>query len=147
MKLVRRLRRSTWEVQEQFQIIEEGDKIIACLSGGKDSYTMLDMLMNIRNSGSVKFELIAINLDQKQPGFPEHILPQYLEDYGVKYQILEKNTYQIVQDKLESHQTMCSLCSRLRRGTIYEYARAVGANKIALGHHREDVLETTADRD
>jgi tRNA 2-thiocytidine biosynthesis protein TtcA len=142
MKLVRRLRKSVWEVQEQFQVIENGDKIIACLSGGKDSYTMLDMLMNIRNSESVKFELIAINLDQKQPGFPENILPEYLEDYGVPYKILEKNTYQIVQDKLESHQTMCSLCSRLRRGTIYEYARAVGANKIALGHHREDVLET-----
>ena len=109
MKLVRRLRKSVWEVQEQFQVIENGDKIIACLSGGKDSYTMLDMLMNIRNSESVKFELIAINLNQKQPGFPEHILPEYLEDYGVPYKILEKNTYQIVQEKLESHQTMCSL--------------------------------------
>lgn len=142
MKLVRGLRRSVWEVQEQFQLVEDGDKIISCLSGGKDSYTMLDLLMNIHNSGSLNFELIAINLDQKQPGFPADILPRYLEDYGVKFKILEKNTYQIVQEKLEENQTKCSLCSRLRRGTIYEYARSVGANKIALGHHREDVLET-----
>lgn len=142
MKLVRGLRKLVWKVQEEYQIVEEGDKILVCLSGGKDSYTMLDMLVNIQNAGGVNFELIAVNLDQKQPGFPEHILPEYLKDYGIKYKILEKNTYKIVTDKLDDTKTMCSLCSRLRRGTIYEYARDVGANKIALGHHREDVLET-----
>ena len=142
MKLVRRLRKSVWEVQEEFQVVEEGDKILVCLSGGKDSYTMLDMLMNIKNANSLNFELIAVNLDQKQPGFPAHILPDFLIKYRVQYKILEKNTYKIVREKLSEQQTMCSLCSRLRRGTIYEYARDIGANKIALGHHREDVLET-----
>lgn len=142
MKLVRGLRRAVWKVQEEFEIVEEGDKILVCLSGGKDSYTMLDMLVNMQNARKVNFELIAVNLDQKQPDFPEHILPQYLDDYGVPYKILEKNTYRIVKEKLKENSTMCSLCSRLRRGTIYEYARSIGANKIALGHHREDVLET-----
>lgn len=142
MKLVRRLRKSVWELQEEFQVVEEGDKILVCLSGGKDSYTMLDMLMNIKNANGLNFELIAVNLDQKQPGFPAHILPDFLNKYGVRYKIIEKNTYRIVQEKLGEQQTMCSLCSRLRRGTIYEYARKIGANKIALGHHREDVLET-----
>ena len=141
-KLVRRLRRSVWKVQEEFGIVQEGDKIVACLSGGKDSYTMLDMLMNLKIGGGIDFEIVAVNLDQKQPGFPEHILPRYLENYGVPYHILEKNTYKIVQEKLNPDQTMCSLCSRLRRGTIYEYARLIGANKIALGHHMDDALET-----
>ena len=142
MKLVRSLRRSVWNVQDEFGIVEEGDKILVCLSGGKDSYTMLDMLVNIQKGSELNFELIALNLDQKQPGFPEDILPRYLENYGIEYKILEKNTYKIVTEKLGENQTMCSLCSRLRRGTIYEYAREIGANKIALGHHREDVLET-----
>lgn len=142
LKLVRRLRKLVWEVQEEYGIVEAGDKILVCLSGGKDSYTMLDMLVNIQNASEFDFELIAVNLDQKQPGFPGHVLPQFLQDYGIQYKILEKNTYNIVQEKLQEHQTMCSLCSRLRRGTIYEYARDIGANKIALGHHREDVLET-----
>jgi tRNA 2-thiocytidine biosynthesis protein TtcA len=140
IKVVRALRKHVWRVQQEFELVAPGDKILACLSGGKDSYTMLDMLVNIRNM--VDFELIAVNLDQKQPGFPEDILPAYLSDYGVEYKILEKNTYRIVTDKLDENKTMCSLCSRLRRGTIYEYARKIGANKIALGHHREDVLET-----
>lgn len=142
MKLVRGLRRAVWKVQEEFGVVEEGDKIIVCLSGGKDSYTMLDMLTNIQQANKANFELIAVNLDQKQPEFPEHILPEYLNNYGIPYKILEKNTYKIVQEKLGENKTMCSLCSRLRRGTIYEYARSIGANKIALGHHREDVLET-----
>lgn len=141
-KLIRGLRRTVWNVQEEFSIVEEGDKILVCISGGKDSYTMLDMLVNIYKAADIKFELIAVNLDQKQPGFPKDILPEYLENYGIEYKILEKNTYKIVKDKLEDQKTMCSLCSRLRRGTIYEYARDIGANKIALGHHREDVLET-----
>lgn len=142
MRLVRGLRRSVWDLQDEFQIVDDGDKILACLSGGKDSYTMLDMLMNLKHGGGPEFEIIAVNLDQKQPGYPEHILPDYLEAYGVHYEILEKDTYKIVKEKLAETQTMCSLCSRLRRGTIYEYARKVGAKKIALGHHREDVLET-----
>jgi tRNA 2-thiocytidine biosynthesis protein TtcA len=142
MKLVRRLRRYAWKVQEEYNLVESGDKVLVCLSGGKDSYTMLDMLVNMQQANSNSFELIAVNLDQKQPGFPAHILPQYLEAYGIDYKILEKNTYRIVKEKLNDQQTMCGLCSRLRRGTIYEYAREVGANKIALGHHREDVLET-----
>lgn len=142
MKLVRRLRRYVWKVQEEYNLVESGDKVLVCLSGGKDSYTMLDMLVNIQQANNNSFELIAVNLDQKQPGFPAHILPQYLEAYGIEYKILEKNTYRIVKEKLNDQQTMCGLCSRLRRGTIYEYAREVGANKIALGHHREDVLET-----
>ena len=142
MKLVRGLRRSVWEVQDAYQIVDDGDKILACLSGGKDSYTMLDMLINLKFGGGPEFEIIAVNLDQKQPGFPEKILPNFLKDYGVGYKILEKDTYKIVRKKLEETQTMCSLCSRLRRGTIYEYAKKIGANKIALGHHREDVLET-----
>ena len=142
MKLVRGLRRAVWKVQNEFEIVEDGDKILVCLSGGKDSYTMLDMLVNIQNARGVNFELIAINLDQKQPGFPSHILPEYLDNFGITYKILEKNTYRIVQEKLDENATMCSLCSRLRRGTIYEYAKSIDANKIALGHHREDVLET-----
>jgi len=142
MKLVRKLRRSVWKVQEEFTLVEEGDKILACLSGGKDSYTMLDMLLNLRDGSEMNFEIIAVTLDQKQPDYPEHVLPQFLKQYGVSYKILEKNTYKIVQEKLGGDQTMCSLCSRLRRGTIYEYARNIGANKIALGHHMEDVLET-----
>ena len=142
MKLVRGLRKAVWKVQEEFNLVEEGDKILVCLSGGKDSYTMLDMLVNIRNASGPNIELIAVNLDQKQPGYPEHILPEYLNDYGIAYKILEKNTYKIVQDKIDAQKTMCSLCSRLRRGTIYEYARKIGANKFALGHHREDLLET-----
>ena len=142
MKLVRGLRRSVWQVQDEFQLVEQGDRILACLSGGKDSYTMLDMLMNIKYGGGPHFDLIAINLDQKQPGFPAHVLPDFLDAYGVDFEILEKNTYKIVREKLNEDQTMCSLCSRLRRGTIYEYAHKIGANKIALGHHQDDVLET-----
>ena len=141
-KLVRKLRKSVWEVQEEFNLIEDGDKVLVCLSGGKDSYTMLDMVMNLLHGGGPQFELIAVNLDQKQPGFPAEVLPRFLAEYGVRYTVLEKDTYRVVTDKLGEQQTMCSLCSRLRRGTIYEYARKIGANKIALGHHREDVLET-----
>jgi tRNA 2-thiocytidine biosynthesis protein TtcA len=141
-KLLRRLRKTVWKVQEEFNLVESGDKVLVCLSGGKDSFTMLDMLVNIQKAHNHSFELIVVNLDQKQPGFPAHVLPQYLEAYGIEYKILEKNTYRIVKEKLNDQQTMCSLCSRLRRGTIYEYAREIGANKIALGHHREDVLET-----
>lgn len=142
MKLVRKLRKSVWQVQEKFELIESGDLVMACLSGGKDSYTLLDMLLNIQRAREFDFEIIAVNLDQKQPGFPKHVLPEYLENMKVQYRILEKDTYSIVLDKLNPGQTMCSLCSRLRRGTLYEFATEIGATKIALGHHREDVLET-----
>lgn len=142
LKLVRSLRKAVWQAQDEYQLINDGDTILVCLSGGKDSYTMLDMLMNIRRTDRMKFDLIAVHLDQKQPGYPKEVMANYLESYGLPFKILEKDTYRIVQEKLTNGQTMCSLCSRLRRGTIYEYARTIGANKIALGHHREDVLET-----
>ena len=115
---------------------------MVCLSGGKDSYTLLDMILHVQKVRGDDFEIIVVNLDQKQPGFPEHVLPKYLDDLKVNYQILERDTYSIVVDKVPEGKTMCSLCSRLRRGTLYRYAKEIGANKVALGHHREDVLET-----
>ena len=141
-KLVKTLRKAVWDVQEEYGIIEAGDKVMVCLSGGKDSYTMLDMLMHVQLVRGYDFDLVAVNLDQKQPDFPEHVLPAYLEEVGIPYKILEKDTYSVVLDKLKEGKTMCSLCSRLRRGTLYEYAKEIGANKVALGHHREDILET-----
>lgn len=141
-KLVKRLRKSVWEAEEDFSLFQAGDKIMVCLSGGKDSYTLLDMIMHVQKVRGYDFEIIAVNLDQKQPGFPEHVLPKYLDELEVNYQILERDTYSIVVDKVPEGKTMCSLCSRLRRGTLYSYAKEIGANKVALGHHREDVLET-----
>lgn len=125
-----------------YHMIDEGDKVMVCLSGGKDSYTMLDMLLHIQKSAKFKFDIIAVNLDQKQPGFPEEVLPNYLNKLGVEYKILERDTYSIVKEKVPEGKTMCSLCSRLRRGTLYGYAEEIGATKIALGHHREDIIET-----
>ena len=136
------LRRDVGKAIADYNMIEEGDLIMVCLSGGKDSYTMLDILLSLQKHAPINFKLIAVNLDQKQPGFPEHVLPNYLNELGVDYHILEQDTYSVVKEKVPEGKTFCGLCSRLRRGSLYTYAKKIGATKIALGHHREDIVET-----
>jgi tRNA 2-thiocytidine biosynthesis protein TtcA len=141
-KLIKRLRRLTGQAISDYNMIEAGDRVMVCLSGGKDSYTMLDILLHLQRSAPIDFEIIAVNLDQKQPGFPEQVLPEYLEDLGIPYYILERDTYSVVRSVIPEGKTTCGLCSRLRRGTLYGFAEQIGATKIALGHHRDDIVET-----
>lgn len=141
-KLQKRLRRNVGTAIEQFNMIEQGDRVMVCLSGGADSYSMLDILISLQRNAPVSFELIAVNLDQKQPDFPEHVLPDYLDKLGIAYHILERDTYSVVKRVVEEGKTMCGLCSRLRRGILYKFAREQGFTRIALGHHRDDIIET-----
>ncbi len=141
-KLQRKLRRLTGNAIVDYGMIEEGDRVMVCLSGGKDSYTLLDILLNLQHNAPIDFELIAVNLDQKQPGFPVEVLPRYLADLGIDYHILEEDTYRVVQRLTPAGKTTCPVCSRLRRGILYSFAKRIGANKLALGHHLDDVVET-----
>ncbi|EEX92357.1 tRNA 2-thiocytidine biosynthesis protein TtcA [Vibrio orientalis CIP 102891 = ATCC 33934] len=141
-KLQKRLRRNVGNAITDYNMIEEGDVVMACISGGKDSFAMLDILLNLQKAAPIKFEVVAVNLDQKQPGFPEHILPDYFETLNIPYYIVDKDTYSVVKEKVPEGKTTCGLCSRLRRGTLYSFAEKIGATKLALGHHLDDIVET-----
>lgn len=141
-RLAKRLRHQVGQAIADFNMIEDGDRVMVCLSGGKDSHTLLDVLLSLQRAAPVRFEIEAVNLDQKQPGFPAHVLPEYLAARGVPYRILEQDTYGVVKRVVPEGKTQCGLCSRLRRGALYRYAAAAGFTKIALGHHRDDIIAT-----
>lgn len=141
-RIKKRLQHGVGEAVVQYGMIEQGDRVMVCMSGGKDSYTMLNILLELQKKAPIDFELIAVNLDQKQPEFPEHILPDYLRELGIEFHIIEQDTYSIVKEKIPEGKTTCGLCSRLRRGILYNFADEIGATKIALGHHRDDIVET-----
>lgn len=138
----KQLRRNVGKAITDYAMIEEGDKVMACISGGKDSFVMLDTLLYLQRVAPIKFEVVAVNLDQKQPGFPAHVLPEYFDSKGIEYYIIDKDTYSVVKQKVPEGKTTCSLCSRLRRGTLYGFAEEIGATKMALGHHMDDIVET-----
>ncbi|MFA0087973.1 tRNA 2-thiocytidine(32) synthetase TtcA [Vibrio sp. 10N.286.49.C2] len=141
-KLQKRLRRNVGNAIVDYNMIEENDVVMACISGGKDSFAMLDILLKLKEAAPIRFDVVAVNLDQKQPGFPEHILPDYFETLNIPYYIVDKDTYSVVKEKIPEGKTTCGLCSRLRRGTLYSFAEKIGATKIALGHHLDDIVET-----
>lgn len=141
-KLHKRLRKNVGNAVVDYNMIEENDVVMACISGGKDSFAMLDILLSLQKVAPIKFDVVAVNLDQKQPGFPEHILPEYFESLDIPYYIVDKDTYSVVKQKVPEGKTTCGLCSRLRRGTLYSFAEKIGATKIALGHHLDDIVET-----
>ncbi|MCW8996281.1 MAG: tRNA 2-thiocytidine(32) synthetase TtcA [Psychromonas sp.] len=141
-KLEKKIRRLAGKAVSDYSMIEDGDKILAALSGGKDSFVMLDVLLHFQRVAPIKFEVVAVNLDQKQPGFPDDVLPNYFQQKGIDYYIIDKDTYSVVKEKIPEGKTTCALCSRLRRGSLYGFAEKIGASKIALGHHMDDIVET-----